>query len=208
MRGAGIFDLVVALLLAASVTSPARDAIAQADAVDVLIREEMRRQNIPGLSLAILQDGEIVKIEGYGVADLAGGTLATADTVYRIASVSKQFIATGILLLAQEGRLALDDAVARFIGEAPDAWGGITLRHLLTHTSGLVREGPRLRPVPASKRHRRHPVGLHRAAPFRAGGEGAVLQPRLFRSGRGDHAGERPPLGCVPGGGGVSGRSA
>ena len=129
-------------LVATTVTTPAGQAGPQGDAVDALIREEMQRQNIPGLSLAILRDDEIVKIEGYGVADRATGVPATAETVYRIASVSKQFIATGVMLLAQEGRLDLDDPIGRFLDDAPDTWSDITLRHLLTHTAGLVREGP------------------------------------------------------------------
>ena len=130
------------LLLAATVGAQASPAIAQSDRVDEMVRAEMRRQNIPGLSLAVLRDGRIIKAEGYGVANRALGTPATAQTVYKIASVSKQFIATGIMLLVQERRLGLDDPIGKFVDGAPATWNRITIRHLLAHTSGLVREAP------------------------------------------------------------------
>jgi D-alanyl-D-alanine carboxypeptidase len=69
-----------------------------------------------------------VKAAGYGVADRDTGALATPETVYRIASVSKQLIAAGVMLLVQEGCLGLDDPVARYVEGAPTAWDGITSR--------------------------------------------------------------------------------
>lgn len=116
--------------------------VGQADPVDEFIRAQMEAQNIPGLSFAVLRDGEIVKTEGYGVADRESGVPATPETVYKIASVSKPLIALGVLLLVDEGRLGLDDPVSRYLEGAPATWEGITIRHLLTHTSGLIREGP------------------------------------------------------------------
>ena len=130
------------LLFAATFVAWTQQAVAQTDRVDDVVRAEMRRQNIPGLSLAVLRDGRIVKTEGYGVADIALGTPATPRTVYKIASVSKQFIAAGVMLLVQERRLGLDEPIGRFLDGAPATWSGITVRHLLTHTSGLVREAP------------------------------------------------------------------
>ena len=70
------------------------------------------------------------------------GIPARPDTVYKIGSVSKQFIATGIMLLVQDGKVAVDDKVSKYLEGTPSTWQAITLRHLLTHTSGLVREGP------------------------------------------------------------------
>src|SRR5262245_53393132 len=89
----------------------AATAVAHADQTDDFVRAEMRRQNIPGLSLVVLKDGAIVKSEGYGFANIKLQIPATPQTVYRIASVSKQFIAAGIMVLVQEGRLGLDDSV-------------------------------------------------------------------------------------------------
>jgi len=117
-------------------------AIAHADRADDFIRAEMRRQNIPGLSLVVLKNGEVVKAQGYGFADIKRKVPATPETVYKIASVSKQFIAAGIMVLVQNGQLSLSDSVSKHLEGAPAAWSRITIRHLLTHTSGLVREAP------------------------------------------------------------------
>jgi CubicO group peptidase (beta-lactamase class C family) len=120
----------------------AATAVAHADQIDDFIRAEMRRQNIPGLSLVVLKNGAIVKSEGYGFANIKLQLPATPQTVYRIASVSKQFIAAGIMVLVQEGRLGLDDSVRKYLDGTPLAWSGITIRHLLTHTAGLPPEAP------------------------------------------------------------------
>lgn len=116
--------------------------VARADETDDFIKAEMQRQRIPGLSLAVVKDGEITKAAGYGVADRKLKTPATPETVYKIASVSKQFIATGIMLLVQEGKLGLDEPISTYLEGTPATWEAITIRHLLTHTSGLVREPP------------------------------------------------------------------
>jgi D-alanyl-D-alanine carboxypeptidase len=128
-----------ALLFAITLLAPVG---VHADPTDDFIRAEMKRQNIPGLSIAIIKDGQVIKTAGYGVADIARKTAATPDTVYKIASVSKQFIATGIMLLVQDGRMGVEDPVSKYLEGTPAAWNAITVRHLLTHTSGLVREAP------------------------------------------------------------------
>ena len=115
---------------------------AHADRVDDYIRARMRWEHIPGLSLAVIKDGKVVRAKGYGLANVETNTPATPETVYKIGSVSKQFLAAGILILLQEGKVRLDDRVATYVDGTPDAWKGITIRRLLTHTSGLVREPP------------------------------------------------------------------
>jgi CubicO group peptidase (beta-lactamase class C family) len=112
------------------------------DTVDRYIEAEMARTHIPGVSLAVVRGGKVIKARGYGMADLEHEIPVTPETVFKIGSVSKQFLATGIMLLVQDGRLALDDPVSKFYPNAPESWRGITLRHFLTHTSGVVREGP------------------------------------------------------------------
>jgi CubicO group peptidase (beta-lactamase class C family) len=112
-------------------------SVVHADRVDDYIRFEMQKRLIPGLSLAIVRDGKVIKAKGYGFANLELRVPATADTVYQLASVTKQFTATAIMLLAQDGKLSVDDRISRYIDGTPDAWKDITLRHLLTHTSGL-----------------------------------------------------------------------
>ena len=92
----------------------------------------------PGAALLVVRDGAIALRKGYGLADLETRTAATPATRFRLASVSKQFTAAAILLLAQDGALSLDDPVRQWLPSLPAATDGITLHHLLTHTSGLV----------------------------------------------------------------------
>jgi D-alanyl-D-alanine carboxypeptidase len=108
--------------------------------VDDYIRAAMGEFRIPGLSLAVVKNGRIVKASGYGVANLETNTPATARTVYKTASLSKQFIAAAIMLLVQEGKLGLDDKASRYLDGAPETWREITVRHLLTGTSGIARD--------------------------------------------------------------------
>jgi CubicO group peptidase (beta-lactamase class C family) len=92
----------------------------------------------PGASLLVLRDGVPLVHRAYGNADLEHGVRASTATNYRLASVSKQFTAAAILLLAHDGALSLDDPVRRWLPELPPATDRVTLRQLLTHTGGLV----------------------------------------------------------------------
>ena len=136
MRRTRTLFLALALFVAAT-------GIARADKTDDFIRTAIQRQKIPGLSLAVINDGKIIKAEGYGLANvtLKIDPCHPRDR-YKIGSVSKQFIATGIMLLVQEGQLRVEDPIEKYLEGTPPAWKDITIRHLLTHTSGLVREAP------------------------------------------------------------------
>jgi CubicO group peptidase (beta-lactamase class C family) len=91
----------------------------------------------PGCAVAVARDGRVVHQNGYGMANLETGTPITPASVFHLASLSKQFTAAAILLLARDGRLSLDDDVRKHLPEIPDYGHRITIRHLLTHTSGL-----------------------------------------------------------------------
>jgi CubicO group peptidase (beta-lactamase class C family) len=117
----------------------------RADAVDDFVTTQMQKRHIPGLSLAVIKDGKVVKMCGYGLASVELGAPATKDSVYQIASLTKAFTATAIMMLTEDGKLGLDDQITKHLGGLPATWGGITIRHLLTHTSGLVAD-----PVPWS----------------------------------------------------------
>src|SRR5215510_4837757 len=134
-------------LLFAVVVLGAAAVAARADKVDDYVKAEMQKQHVPGLSLAVIQDGKIVKVEGYGMANIELNVPARPETVYKIGSVSKQFIASGIMLLVDEGRISLDDKISKFLDGTPETWKDITVRHLLTHTSGIVREAPGFDPL-------------------------------------------------------------
>ena len=121
--------------------------VVRADRVDDYVKTQMEQQKINGLSVAVVSEGKVIKSAGYGLANEELGVPATAQTVYKIGSVSKQFIATGIMLLVQDGRLGVDEPLTKYFPDAPDAWQPITLHHLLTHTSGIVREAPGFDPL-------------------------------------------------------------
>jgi len=91
----------------------------------------------PGAAVLVIEDGRIVHARGYGMANLEYGVPIRRDTVFDIASVSKQFTAMAVALLEADGRLSLDDDVRRYIPELPDFGHRITIRHLVHHTSGL-----------------------------------------------------------------------
>jgi D-alanyl-D-alanine carboxypeptidase len=105
--------------------------------VDVRVRAMMRALGIPGLSLAIVQNGKTIKVQGYGLANVEHNVPARPQTVYLLASITKSFTATAIMQLVEARKLALTDPITKHLPEAPEAWRGITLRQLLTHTAGL-----------------------------------------------------------------------
>lgn len=94
--------------------------------------------DVPGAALLVIKDGDAVVRRGFGLAELESGRKVTPTTAFRLASVSKQFTATAILLLAQDGTVSLDDPVQRWLPSLPPVAAAITLRHLLSHTSGLI----------------------------------------------------------------------
>lgn len=105
-------------------------------AVDALM--ERYAGDAPGASVLVLHDGVPVLRKSYGLANREERVSATPATNYRLASVTKQFTATAIMLLAEEGRLSLDDGVRKWLPSLPASANAITLRNLLTHSSGLI----------------------------------------------------------------------
>jgi CubicO group peptidase (beta-lactamase class C family) len=114
---------------------PLSDSAAAAR-VDELMRDYAG--DVPGASVLVVRDGVPVVQRSYGVADLEQRTPATPATNYRLASMSKQFTAAAILLLAESHDLSIDDPVRRWLPELPDATQPVTIRHLLTQTGGLI----------------------------------------------------------------------
>src|SRR5262249_47016691 len=128
----------------AVVGPPARYA-AVAEALDRFVAREVASKDLSALSIALVDDQTIVWAKGFGFADPKAKKPATADTVYRVGSVSKLFTDVGIMHLVEKGLLDLDAPVTRYL---PDFQPGnpfgkpITLRQLMAHRSGLVREPP------------------------------------------------------------------
>jgi D-alanyl-D-alanine carboxypeptidase len=116
------------------------------DLLDAWVEAQRVIRELPGVSIGIVHDQGLVWSGGFGWADVDRREPATADTLYRIGSITKLFTATALLILRDAGRLHLDDPLTKhlpwFQMKAPSAEAGtITIRHLLTHTSGLPREG-------------------------------------------------------------------
>ena len=137
--------LLTSIPLLAGTEVELRERPEVADALEVLdmwIEQQVAHRNLPGLSIAIVFDQEIVWAKGYGYSDLEKKIPATPATVYRIGSVTKLFTSTAILQLRDQGKLRLDDPVSLYLpwfrvrNPFPDA-PEITIRQLLTHTSGL-----------------------------------------------------------------------
>jgi CubicO group peptidase (beta-lactamase class C family) len=134
----------VILLLFAVASTVAQDAAPKQDAALRSLHEQVDKVFAkwdstvsPGCALAAIKDGQIVYRRGYGMADLDHDIPINSQSVFHVASISKQFTAAAIILLAQEGKLSLDDDVRKYITELPDFGTRITIRQLIYHTSGL-----------------------------------------------------------------------
>jgi CubicO group peptidase (beta-lactamase class C family) len=105
--------------------------------IDDYIQTTMSKENIPGLSVAVVQDGEPVLVQGYGLANVEHSVSATEHTVYEIASIGKTFTATVTMMLVEEGIISLDDAIVDYLDDPPEAWRPVTIKHILSHQSGI-----------------------------------------------------------------------
>lgn len=126
--------LLPMLLTAAVQVSPAPATL---DSIDRYVRSEVARQRIPGLSMAVLRGDSLLLARGWGEATVEHHVPAADSTIYQSGSVGKQFTSALVLQLVEDGRLRLDDPISRWFPEGPPRWRTITVRHLLTHTSGI-----------------------------------------------------------------------
>jgi D-alanyl-D-alanine carboxypeptidase len=114
--------------------------------VDSLVTAALAEGPIAGMSVAVVRGRDTVVMKGYGFADVENDVPATARTVYRIGSITKQFTAADVLKLMEQGPLSLDDSIGRHLPNLPIAWRGVKIRYLLNHTSGIpsyTSAGPR-----------------------------------------------------------------
>ena len=126
--------LLLPLCLAGPLLSPGR---ARADAIDDYVQAQLQKQHVPGLALEVVQNGKVVKAKGYGLADVERTVPVTTETVFEIGSITKQFTATAIMMLVDQGKIGLDDKISRYRDGLPAAWQAVTVRQLLSHTSGI-----------------------------------------------------------------------
>lgn len=108
-----------------------------ADRIDDYLRMAMSERNVPGAAVAVLKNGKVAKIKGYGLASVEFDAPVTLDTVFEIGSVSKQMTAAAIMLLVEDDKVRLDEKISAYLPGTPETWKDVTVRHLLTHTSGI-----------------------------------------------------------------------
>jgi CubicO group peptidase (beta-lactamase class C family) len=106
-------------------------------AVTEYVKAEMQRQHIPGLSLLVVKAGKMVRAEGFGLANVELQVPVKPATVFQSGSIGKQFTATAVMMLVEEGKIGLDDPITKYFADAPASWQQITVRELLSHTAGL-----------------------------------------------------------------------
>lgn len=115
----------------------AQSAPTNTDPVDRLVIQEMAARKIPGVSIAIIDNGRVVKQSSYGLASVEFGVPVANGTLFTLASATKEFTAVAIMALVEDGSVSLDESVRRYLPELPTNWAPVTVRHCLSHTSGL-----------------------------------------------------------------------
>ena len=112
-------------------------SLARGDTIDDYVETQTRELRLPGLALAVVREGEVATIRTYGRANLELDVPVTEETVFEIGSLTKQFTSAALMMLVEEGKVALDDSIAKHLPQIPSKWRGITVRHLLTHSGGI-----------------------------------------------------------------------
>lgn len=108
-----------------------------ASQVDDIVARDMTTRHTPGASLAVIKDGKIVLEKSYGLASVELNAPATNATLYPLASTTKEFTGVAIMTLVEQGKISLDDSVRKYLPDLPASWAPVTIRHCLSHTSGL-----------------------------------------------------------------------
>ncbi|UCD23105.1 MAG: beta-lactamase family protein [Gemmatimonadota bacterium] len=138
-RTVGSILISTAMLFSAATASaqlvqPSAAALAE---LDQRIETYMHESNIPGGLVAVASRGRIVHLKAYGLANVELSVPVTDSTVFEIGSISKQFVSAAVMLLVQDGGLEVDDPIHQYLPDLPSEWLGVTVRHLMTHTSGI-----------------------------------------------------------------------
>jgi CubicO group peptidase (beta-lactamase class C family) len=130
-----VFPTVTLLFLVAICRIQAQ--ISATDPVAEYVNAEMQRQHIPGLSLLVVKAGKIVCAQGFGLANVELQVPVKPETIFQSGSVGKQFTATAVMMLVEEGKIGLEDPLTKYFPDAPASWKEVTVRELLSHTGGF-----------------------------------------------------------------------
>jgi len=109
-----------------------------ADEVTRFVRAEMEKQHVPGLALLVSRDGQPIRAEGYGLANVELQVSVRPETIFQSGSVGKQFTATAVMMLVEAGRVRLEDPLSQYFPQGPAWWQKVTIRELLSHTAGFT----------------------------------------------------------------------
>src|SRR4030095_6573254 len=121
---------LVTLTFLATLTAAGIARAEPSDRIDAIVRAEMTRQRIPGVAVAIVQKGKVLKSQGYGYANVEHAVPVTSETMFQSGSVGKQFTAALVMMLVEDGKISLDASVRDYLPDAPESWQSITIRHL------------------------------------------------------------------------------
>ena len=124
--------LIVLLMLTIS-----NSIYAQADSIDVFVKAQMQKRRIPGLQLAIVKNGKIIKTANYGLANVQDSIAVSDNTVFPINSITKAFTGVALMQLVEAGKLKLSSPVSEYLVNLPESWNTVTIQQLLSHTSGI-----------------------------------------------------------------------
>ena len=115
------------------------------DRIDAYVTAEMKREHIPGLALGIYRRGEILKAQGYGLANVELDVPVKPETIFQSGSVGKQFAATAIMMLVEEGKIDLEDSVTKYFDRAPEIWKPVKVKNCCR----TPRDSPNMKPMRA-----------------------------------------------------------
>ncbi len=139
-RRRSLAAILLAILLLLAGPQPRARGDERVDVAEIVAsvgRRAVEQDQVVGLSIGVARGDAILEMQGFGLANVELNVPATAETVYRIGSITKQFTAAAILLLVEEGKLTLDDPLSTYLPDYPQHAAQVTIRHLLEHTSGI-----------------------------------------------------------------------
>jgi CubicO group peptidase (beta-lactamase class C family) len=130
--------IAAGLLLGFLVSARLVQGAPAADGVTRTVRAEMEKQKIPGVALLVARKGVTIRAEGYGLANVELSVPVKPETIFQSGSVGKQFTATAVMMLVEQGKIGLDDHLNKYFASAPSWWNEVTVRELLSHTAGFT----------------------------------------------------------------------
>ena len=135
VRNSSIGLLIVAALTSVAVSGQVSNVERR---VDEFIGSQMAKQKIPGVAIAVVKDGKPTIAKGYGLSNVELNVPVKPETIFQSGSMGKQFTAAAVMLLVEDGKISLDEKISKYLGEVPENWRNITIRNLLSHTSGMT----------------------------------------------------------------------